>query len=88
MENENGYIRPVVMWFAKQMEDSLRRNDHKSGWSDIKSQDLINRIFDELDELVEANNQSDRIQESIDVANFAMMVADNEGPKIGNMKSK
>jgi NTP pyrophosphatase (non-canonical NTP hydrolase) len=75
-------IRPEVRMFAVQMETQLRANDHKPGWSGDRLVDLLQRIYDEAHELNEAINcdggRPERIiKEAADVANFAMMIADN-----------
>ena len=81
-------LRPTVQWFAEQMELKLRANDHKDGWSDERIQSLMKRLYGEAWELslVLERYQADTIHESLDpriiaeaadVANFAMMVADN-----------
>lgn len=82
-------VRPLVLWFAEQMESALRRNDHKGGWHDCHPLDLANRVADEQDELSCALQIEDEyeasvppdparvIAEAADVANVAMMVADH-----------
>lgn len=87
-------VRPAVRWFAEQMEAKLRENDHKGGW--IGHDGLLTRLREETDELYDAivrheagviapNTHPDQVtREAADVANFAMMIADNYGPKIGH----
>ena len=81
-------LRPTVQWFAEHMELKLRANDHKDGWSDERIRSLMKRLYGEAWELslVLERCQADTIHESLDpriiaeaadVANFAMMVADN-----------
>jgi hypothetical protein len=74
-------IRPEVWQFARLMEERLRANDHKGGWKKETAKDLLFRIQDELCELIEAvYKEWDSVgDESADVANFAMMVADVTG---------
>ena len=77
-------IRPEVLWFAEQMEITLRKNDHKGGWSEDKCSMnyLHERLHEELGELTYATGLSGQgtkekiIEECTDVANFAMMIAD------------
>lgn len=83
--------RIAVESFADLMEQRLSKNDHKGGWEDESNKYLIERIEEELEELkeaiiaVETNNSSWLRQqlyksirdEAADVANFAMMIADN-----------
>lgn len=74
-------MRESVQWFAEQMEARLKANDHKGGWE----RDLLSRLFDrlceeavELEQAIEGNATVDQIaREAADVANFAMMIADN-----------
>lgn len=89
-------LRPAVLWFAQQMEAKLRANDHKSGWEGMSWEDLIYRLRDETIELGSLFDKStgkvlggsnDIIKEAADVANFAMMLADNYGPRIGSTPS-
>lgn len=79
--NTQPTIRPEVRWFAKRMEAKLRANDHKQHWSKLHKDYLIERLFQEANELWLAirNGESAEniIQEAADVANFAMMIADN-----------
>lgn len=77
------YLRPEVLRFAQAMEEELRRNDHKGGWKNMTDVSLILRIQEECDELkmVTWNDRPAReiLSEAADVANFAMMLADNAG---------
>ena len=86
-------VRPQVAAFARLMEKVLRDNDHKGGWDDCKPSWLLARLKQEVDELDEAmrkgtiarRDASGRTsdwpasipREAADVANFAMMIADN-----------
>jgi len=78
--------RPVVIWFAEWMEVKLEENDHKGGWDDMGFPELIERMKDEIQELesVIDKNIDDPViraravlRECADIANFAMMIADN-----------
>jgi hypothetical protein len=82
----NGNITPreCVLKFAVDMEKALLRNDHKVGWQDARCRWLLHRLKEELDELeavLRCPNGSDSVglavREAADVANFAMMIADN-----------
>ncbi len=79
-EAELTQLREPVRWFAKQMEETLRRNDHKGGWETCGPEYLIVRLHEELHELTQAIHRSGSyswiISEATDVANFAMMIAD------------
>jgi NTP pyrophosphatase (non-canonical NTP hydrolase) len=83
-----GQIRPAVQWFAQQMEAKLRKNDHKGGWEGMTLSRLMSRLDDEVGELYRAlSADTNVIEEASDVANFAMMIADNAGPHIGHAAS-
>ncbi|AHD06471.1 hypothetical protein [Paenibacillus larvae] len=70
-------LRPEVQWFAEQMELKLRENDHKGGWSDENLEHLLWRLGEEYAELRTAIElETDIMREAVDVANFAMMIAD------------
>ena len=85
-------MRSEVMWFANQMEKKLnQRMASKDGWTNTGYDVLIERMLDEVIELIEAYQMVckgglgteelrkayvDVIKESGDVGNFAMMVAD------------
>jgi hypothetical protein len=79
-------MREPVRWFAGEMEKKLKANDHKGGWSSLWFDDLWELLGQELDELENAIAESDAddpvtneelISECADIANFAMMIADN-----------
>ena len=78
-------LRPEVQWFAQQMEAKLRENDHKGGWGNESLLWLYTRMIEEAEEVkAEIKAAFDReidynkiIREAADVANFAMMIADN-----------
>ena len=76
-------LRPEVQWFAEQMELALEANDHKGGWGNDSSSALLTRLREETEELKTTLNKGHRlspshaVKEAADVANFAMMIADN-----------
>ena len=86
-------LRESVRRFAEEMEKVLRANDHKEGWEELTNDCLIESLEEELNELHnlfyhrEAHlDPSDTypeidlkavVHEAIDVANFAMMLYDN-----------
>ncbi len=89
-----GEVRSSVRVFSLLMEDKLRQNDHKGGWQGCTAEYLKKRLLDEAMELVDAVDTTgfyipgamlgmDDIKrlgrEAADVANFAMMIADNCG---------
>lgn len=83
-------LRPAVAWFAQMMEAKLRTCDYKGGWKGMSIWPLVSGIQDELRELqvehsiVEDDRRYGRapsnldrvVAEAVDVANYAMMVAD------------
>ena len=86
------YIRPVVKWFAGEMETKLRNHDDRHGWNDAGMVWLFHRVRDETSELNLVLQEyithssfspkwsgisKDVISECADVANFCMMIADN-----------
>ncbi len=81
-------VRPSVKWFAEQMEAALKRNDHKGGWLNDTWDELHDRLLEEAKELRDECNSfpADKeaiVKEATDVANFAMMIADIYGKKLG-----
>ena len=77
-------LRPEVAWFAEQMELVLRANDHKPGWQNDAPVDLLKRLYEEVEELRDGMfipvNANTIVKEAADVANFAMMIADQRRP--------
>ena len=80
--------RPSVLWFADRMEAKLRKNDHKGGWKASELSELLVLLEKEVAELGQAafrlacleitdSTIHGVIDEAVDVANFAMMIADN-----------
>ena len=72
-------MRPQLAWFANEMERQLEANDHKTGWKDFHLKQLLRRLKQEVGELERAieKGKPDVVEEAADVANFAMMIADN-----------
>ena len=70
--------------FHELMLEKLRDNRHKAHWEHVSQDWILARLEQELEELKEAlaNGCADDIAyECADVANFAMMIADNERDK-------
>jgi NTP pyrophosphatase (non-canonical NTP hydrolase) len=63
------------------MEQELAANDHKGGWSHMSTAALLRRLRQELGELAKAiaDGKDEKVvaSEAGDVANFAMMIAEN-----------
>ena len=74
-------MRQVVKWFSEEMENKLNENDDKGGWRDCKTSYLLKRLKEETAELEEALLDKAEalkiLSEAVDIANFAMMIADN-----------
>mgnify|MGYP001615734675 CR=1 FL=1 len=70
-----------VIKFAAIMQEKLDSNDFKEHWSGMGLQYLFMRLSQEVNELSRANRlkySPDKVdREAADVANFAMMIADN-----------
>lgn len=77
--------RPVVETFAEEMEKQLKANDHKGGWETSTNYWLMEGLKKNLAALRTCVNQEPKVliqQEEImrraaNIANFAMMIADN-----------
>jgi hypothetical protein len=74
-------IRESVIWFAREMEKVLKQNDHKIHWSQCDMDYLIDCLHKEMEELGirlihGLSHKEEVIKEAVDVANFAMMIAD------------
>ena len=78
--------RPVVLEFSKEMEKQLRANDYKGGWENSTNYWLMEGLKKNLAALRTCViNQEPKVliqQEEIlrrasNIANFAMMIADN-----------
>jgi len=72
-------LRPSLLRFVWLMESKLTQNDHKKSWNLCEDNYLFSRLLQEcseLDQALKAESPEDIISESVDVANFAMMIAD------------
>jgi hypothetical protein len=75
-------VRKEVLRFSKIMEEKLSENDNKDGWDNCTNQYLFSLLLHEVAELSELIF-NDRVwpeelrRECADVANFAMMISDN-----------
>ncbi len=64
--------------FIYDMVNKLEENSHKGGWEKCDMTYLYHRAAQEIEELKEALfNRKRVVSECADVANFAMMIADN-----------
>ena len=76
-------LRDELAWFAQEMEQQLRRNDHKGGWDSLSFPRMLQRLKQETKELELAiakakktGKWGDVVGEAADVANFSMMIAE------------
>ena len=71
-------IRRSVMKFAEAMEEKLRANEHKKGWADCASLDLLVKLIKAKNELIVAVEETEDPvairTEAVDVANYCMML--------------
>lgn len=80
-------IRSCIMDFALEMEKKLRKHDDKDEWEGLYEEMLLGWLKNETKELAKAlekyylkdTGATKRrvIKEAADVANYAMMIADN-----------
>ena len=70
-------IRKEIEWFAEKMEKVLRKNDDKGGWEQEDPDYFIDQMKDNLSQL-ERLPTNRIIKCCIGIANYAMMIADNE----------
>jgi hypothetical protein len=76
--------RRPVREFSYDMEKQLEANDHKGGWNDedhhFLTAQLAKNLFDLNYELKKVDRDKHKITiRCANIANFAMMIADNEG---------
>jgi hypothetical protein len=76
--------RLPVMQFAYEMETQLKINDHKNGWGSEHYEYLNRQLTKNFLKLCRLLESTDRDKEEItrrcaNMANFAMMIADNYG---------
>ena len=77
------YRRKVLSDFTSDMMDKLDRNAHKDemGWPSASRKFLLGELLSEVEKLVRALEAGDReaaIDDCVDIANYAMMIADNQ----------
>lgn len=80
-------INLSIEWFPKIMKDELMKHLNRPGWKKVNFHFLYARLLDEVIELdsvlfTKSNElrkikKDKAIRECADVANFAMMIADN-----------
>lgn len=87
-------VRKEVAAFALLMEEVLKANDHKGDWKEASMDELLYLVDGELTEVSEAIDPYEEAlsagedttlvskhlgKEAADIANYAMMIADNSG---------
>lgn len=71
--------RSEVHWFADEMEKQLKANEHKGGWSNTAGEFLMKEMEKNYLQMVYGNlTPHDFQKRCANIANFAMMLADNE----------
>lgn len=73
-------VRVEVRRLSLIMELKLRKNDYKGGWAEMSPSQLLDLLkveVQELEEAIAAGDPLDIAQECADIANYAMMIADN-----------
>lgn len=77
--------RLAVQFFAEGMLYKLKKNSHKAHWETVDCDYLFDRLKEEVQELADARSGTvdQIILECYDVANFAMMIADNVSKGLG-----
>ena len=74
-------MRQEVKDFAEAMEHKLAENDHKTHWAKQEFEHLFTGLAEEYDELVNSFEDGESVEqllyEAADLANYAMMIADN-----------
>jgi len=71
-----------VEWFAEQMVKRLDEHQHKGGWRDCTFARLIQELEGHVEDLhynllEQGRGEFEVVRECADIANFAMMIADN-----------
>jgi NTP pyrophosphatase (non-canonical NTP hydrolase) len=83
--SHNSKKYPCVDKFAAAMKEQLIKNEEKGGWKDCANNYFFARLFDEIGELRDAlraarggaRERKEILHEAADVANFIMMIVDN-----------
>lgn len=78
-------MRTELEQFALRMEHKLQENDNKPHWSGLTMNLLMHELTKKHARLLDAvcdNNHGQIIRHSADLANYAMMLADNAHNKM------
>lgn len=78
-------LRPEVQKFAEKMELQLRANEHKIGWKKCSDGFLMGELKKNYYALWGMSPWDEKIilRRAANIANFAMMIADNWGGLMG-----
>lgn len=80
--------RKVVLHFSAQMEEQLKANDHKTGWTHLNpkwlNHELNRHVKDLFNEILFDDDNPKIIRKCVNIANFAMMIADIHDKQIGD----
>lgn len=80
-ENTRKGIDAALSDFVVHMRHKLLLTRHRPHWKNIAIDFLFSRLEEEVRELrasIDAGDRKEVVREAADVANFAMMIADNE----------
>lgn len=71
-------VRTSVAEFSYEMEKQLRANENKGGWGNCTEQFLRNSLERNLRSLTTCNSHSEYRRRCANIANFAMMLHEND----------
>lgn len=71
-------VRNEVGLFAEEMEKQLRYNDHKGSWENCARHYLMGEMHKNMHKLSTCVSHSEYRRRCANIANFAMMLADND----------
>lgn len=71
-------VRDEIGFFAEEMEKQLKANEHKGGWENSSYEHLGKELNDNLWKLDKCSSHSEYRRRCANIANFAMMLADND----------
>ena len=77
-------IYKTLLWFCEQMQKALNKNSYKGGWKGCGTEYLFEKLTEEYEEvmvysrqsLIDKNIKKKLTAECADLANIAMMLAD------------
>jgi len=76
-------VRPLVKVFSEEMEKQLSANEHKGGWKTCSPgflMDELKRNYERLRWAINRGGDKEEVtKRAANIANFAMMLAENEG---------